>query len=195
MSLATERIGVEFTTNEGYQVIVIDYVTCEKVQVMFLDDYKYTTWTTWGNLKNGCSLKNPFHKSVYGVGYLGIMSNGEVPKTSMWGSYKREKVREYQVWQNMIERVYSDNIYFTYENVTVCDRWHNYSLFLEDLPKIKNYEYWKNNPKQKIALNKDMYYTELGIITDKKIYSLETTRFITDSENMKEVHDRKELKN
>lgn len=76
----TERIGIEFTTNEGYQVIVIDYVNANKVQVMFLDNYKYTIWTTWQKLEKGI-LKNPFHKSVYGVGYLGVDEKGKRQKT------------------------------------------------------------------------------------------------------------------
>lgn len=42
-NLKEERIGLEFTTNEGYQVIIIDYVTREKIQIMFLDEHKWTT--------------------------------------------------------------------------------------------------------------------------------------------------------
>ena len=179
-----DRIGIEFTTNEEYQVVVIDYIDAKKVQVMFLDEHKHKMWTTWNNLKSG-SLKNPFHKSVYGVGYLGL--NGNHFKNG-------KKTREYQVWQGMIARCYDGKErHKTYENVTVCDRWHNYSLFLEDLPLIKNYEYWKNHPNEKISLNKDFYYTELGIKTDCKEYSLLTTRFITKPENSKESAERSEL--
>lgn len=183
------RIGVEFTTNEEYQVIVIDYVNYNKVQVMFLDEHKWTTWTQISHLKKG-SLKNPFHKSVFGIGFLGVNENGEVPKCNING----QRTREYSCWKGMLQRCYSDKCHETrptYENVTVCDRWHNYSLFLEDLPKIKGYEHWKNNPNQQIALNKDMYYTELGIDTDEKIYSLKTTRFISKSDNSKESVERR----
>ena len=49
MSTKEERIGVEFTTNEEYQVIVIDYVNREQVQVMFLDEFKIKTCTQWRN--------------------------------------------------------------------------------------------------------------------------------------------------
>lgn len=184
-----ERIGIEFTTNEDYQVIVIDYITNKKVQVMFLDDYKYKMWTTWNHLKNG-SLKNPFHKSVYGVGFLGLDENGIPPKTRINGV----KTREYQLWASMMERCCNDNYqkaHPTYKNTTVCDRWHCYSTFLQDLPKIKDYELWRDNPQQKISLNKDIYYVELGINTDCKEYSLLTTRFITNRENAKDSAERR----
>ena len=179
-----DRIGVEFTTNEQYQVIVIDYVSNKKVQVMFLDEHKWTTWTNWRNLQRGI-LKNPFHKSVHGVGFLGVNENGEVPKCRINGTI----TREYIVWNSMLDRCYSGK-YPTYENCTVCERWKCYTYFLEDLPKIQNYKYWKENPQQGIALNKDMYYEDLGINTDCKTYSLLTTRFISKSENSKECAER-----
>lgn len=189
MNLASERIGVEFSTKYGEQVIVIDYVNCDKVQVMFLDKNKLKTWTDWVNLKKG-EVKNPFTKTVYGVGYLGIMSNGEKPKTV---DETGKATREYKVWNGMIARCYDDRErHKTYKNVTVCDRWHSFALFLEDIDKIRGYQLWKDNPRQGIALNKDMYYADLGIITDEKVYSLETCRFITKSENMKEVSERTE---
>ena len=183
------RIGIEFTTNEGYQVIVIDYVNNKKVQIMFLDEHKYTTWTQWVHLESG-SLKNPFHKSVFEVGYLGLDKNGQRPKVYKAG----KQVREYNCWNGMLERCYDEKYHEkhpTYKNCTVCDRWLCYANFLEDLPKIKDYDFWRDNPNERIALNKDIYYAELGIKTDCKEYSLLTTRFITDSENTKEMHDRR----
>lgn len=180
---AENRIGIEFTTNEGYQVVVIDYVSNKQVQVMFLDDYKYTMWTKWTVLKNG-ELKNPFHKSIYEVGYLGVMENGERPKPNKFR-------REYEVWHCMMDRCYSNKeLHKTYKNVTVCKEWHSFSQFLKDMPKIKGYDYWKDNPNERVALNKDTYYAELGINTDCKEYNLLTTRFLTISDNAKEVAKR-----
>lgn len=183
-----DRIGVEFTTNEGYQVIVMDYVNGKKVQIMFLDEHKYKMWTQWSKLESG-SVKNPFHKSVYGVGFLGLDENGERLKTRENG----KPLREYQCWFGMFERAYSTDLHKrnpTYENVTVCKEWHSFSQFLKDLPKIKNYELWRDNPNSGITLNKDMYYVELGIDTNEKTYSLETCRFMTRSDSSKEMAER-----
>lgn len=177
-----ERIGTEFVTNEGYMVRVIDYKRSNEVLIEFQDEHKYQVWVAWKNLKRG-SIRNPFHISVYGIGYGGVLPDGTLPKSSD---------RAYKVWKSMLERCYSGYEKFkSYENVTVCERWHCYANFYEDLPKIKNYEYWLNNPKQRISLNKDMYYVELGIETEHKVYSLETVRFISSSENAKEVAQRR----
>lgn len=188
-NLKEERIGLEFTTNEGYQVIIIDYVTREKIQIMFLDEHKWTTWTKWNTLKNG-EIKNPFHKSVYGVGYLGVDENGERIKTTN-GTGKT--TREYNLWHGMLQRCYDEKFHIqnpTYKNDTVWSRWHSLANFLTDMDKIREYELWQNNPNSGISLNKDKYYAELGIETDCKEYNLETTRFITRPENTKEMLDR-----
>lgn len=188
MNLASERIGVEFTTKYGEQVMVIEYITCDKVQVVFLDEHKWTTWTSWETLNNKCGLTSPFTKTIHGVGYLGLDENSRPMRTV---DETGKTTREYKVWTNMIERCYSGK-YPTYESVTVCERWHSFSQFLEDLPKIKNYQYWKENPQQGIALDKNKFYAERGLVTDDKVYSLETVRFISKSDNMKEVSDRTE---
>ena len=187
MSKQNERIGIEFTTNEGYQVIVIDYVNNKQVQFMFLDEHKFKTWTSWRNLEHG-EVKNPFHPSIFGVGYLGVDENGERLKTMEHG----KQTREYKLWQHMLQRCYSEKYHEThptYKNCTVCQRWLCFANFLEDISKIKGYELWRDNPKG-FTLNKDIYYTELGIETDCKEYSLLTTRFVTDSENSREMAER-----
>ena len=131
-------------------------------------------------------MKDYYKRTVYGVGYLGIHSDGSKPKTSQG---KSKQTREYLVWYSMIKRCYSGK-YKSYETVTVCERWHSFALFLEDLPKIQNYEYWKENPQQGIALDKNKFYAERGLVTDSKVYSLETCRFISNLDNVSEMMDR-----
>ena len=94
----------------------------------------------------------------------------------------------------MLRRCYDEKYheqYPTYKNCEVCDRWKCYANFLEDISKIKGYELWRNNPKQRISLNKDIYYAELGIQIDCKEYSLLTTRFIDNRDNTKESATRR----
>lgn len=129
--------------------------------------------------------KNPYKKTVCKIGYLGTLKDGTTPYTTING----KPTKEYTLWRNMLKRCY-DSEKPTYKNVTVCERWHNFSQFLEDLPKIKGYDLWKNGTDKKMALNKDMYYRDLGINTDCKEYSLETCQFITQSDNSKESMDR-----
>lgn len=172
------RVGIEFITNEGYKLKVIEYISNVKVKVKFLDEYGYEMWTTWQSLKNG-HVRNPFYKSIYDVAYLGLHSNGEKPITSI----KRKATREYNLWRSMLERCYSEK-YETYKNIYVCDRWLCYANFLEDLPFIENYDLWINN--HEYNLDKDVKQPNVN----NKVYSLETCCFITKAENTKEMVDR-----
>lgn len=124
------------------------------------------------------TVRLPYDKIASGVGYIGLKDNKYTVETS-------DYPREYKLWCNMIARCYSGK-YPTYENVTVCKRWLCFINFLEDLPKIENYELWKNNDNKQVALDKDLKQRH----ADNKIYSLDTVQFVTKNENMKEVGER-----
>ena len=117
--------------------------------------------------------------SVYGVGILGVFKDGSKPKT--YGNGK--PTREYGLWHNMLTRCYSEKWHEecpTYKECSVCERWLVFANFLEDLPLIDGYELWRDNPKQRIALDKD------SKVEGNKVYSLENCCFISQSENSKE---------
>lgn len=126
--------------------------------------------------------KSPFERTKYGVGYKGILSNGQEPITSIHG----KATREYRLWGSMMARCYSKN---KYPNCTVCERWHCFANFLEDLPKIEGYKLWKENPTKRICLDKDLKQQNV----DYKIYSIETCKFISNEENSRESAKRNGL--
>ena len=174
---AEERLGMTFVSNEGCKFFVKDYNNNKDVTVKFCDEHGAEVHTSWQWCQKG-NVKNPYFTSIYGVACLG---EGDF-KTTVNG----KPTREYSLWRNMLERCYSGS-YPTYENVTVCDRWLVYANFLEDLPLIEGYEMWLNNPNQRIALDKDL--KQVGV--PNKVYSLETVKFITQSENTKEANERR----
>lgn len=176
------RVGQVFTTNEGYEVEVISYISATNITAKFKDKHGYVFNTRWTTLKNG-GIKNPFHPSVYGIGYLGITQDGIKPKTRANGS----QTREYNVWKSMLQRSY-DTLYRTkfptYEGVIVCNRWLCFANFLEDLPLIEGYEYWLNHPNERVALDKDIKGN------GSKTYSLNNCCFVSASMNSEEVNKR-----
>ena len=119
--------------------------------------------------------RSPFDKTLCGVGYRGIMQDGSIPPAVI----NKKKTREYKLWSAMINRCYSKN---SYDNCIVCERWHSYANFLEDLTKIDGYEYWYNNPGKRICLDKDVKQQDVK----NKIYSLETCCFIDNEKNSQE---------
>lgn len=174
---ANERLGETFINAQGSMFYIKHYHRNNDVIVKFLDEYGVEVHTTYQNCQNG-KVKNPYDKTVYGVAYLG--------ETDVITFADGKPTREYSLWKEMIARCYSGR-YPTYADVTVCERWLCFANFLEDLPLIEEYELWLNNPNQRICLDKDV--KQRGIVN--KVYSVETCKFITDSENTGEMLERR----
>ena len=133
------------------------------------------------NIKTG-EVKNYFHKSVYGIGCLG--KGKHKPSRTVKGKVVHS--REYVLWNAILRRCYSEESLAkrpSYEKVTVDTRWFNFQNFCEDLPFIECYDLWMKN-SERYDLDKDL--KQIGIT--EKVYSKDTCKFVTASENGKAVH-------
>lgn len=125
-----------------------------------------------GNIKGS---KRNSGKLIYGVGVCDAITIN--PKTG-------ERLKSYTLWKAMLRRSYSRSTpserekHKSYDNVSVCERWHKFSSFLEDLPLIEGYEEWIKN-EVRMTLDKDL--KQKGV--ENKVYSLETCVFISQAEN------------
>jgi hypothetical protein len=155
-----DRVGEKFTTNEGYVAEIIEYRNSMDLDVKLcegtvLKNLKYA------NLVKG-AVRNPNHKSVYGIGYSGI---GE------YNSHKDGKIRKsYDVWHSLMRRCYWDKYHArekSYKDVTVCEEWHNYQNFAKWFEENYNPE-----TMQGWDLDKDI------ICPECKIYSPDTCCFV-----------------
>ena len=173
-----DKTGERFINNIGAcEFVIVEYNGSNDVWIEFQDKYKARIHTNIQACRNGV-VKNPYHPSMCGVGCLGLMPDGSKPITRY---DKGMPTREYNLWGGMIARCYGNyECWNTYEDVTVCERWLIFANFLEDLPLIEGYELWKNNPNTGVSLDKD------SKIKGNKIYSLETCKFISKSNNSKE---------
>lgn len=113
----------------------------------------------------------------YDVGYIG---NGR--HSTIENARSHQRTRSFILWHNMLARCYmtvKGKQYFKgYKGVTVCERWHNFQYFCDDLPKLHGYTRWKIKPGE-YELDKDYSH--------RRIYSPETVCFITIAENAKEA--------
>jgi hypothetical protein len=153
------RVGEKFLTNEGYEIEIIEYYGNRRCTVRFNDERgTIVANKEYADLKKRI-VKNPFHKSLYGVGYMGQgIYKGRHPR----GGH----TKMYNTWKNMLERCYSEKSQETnptYLGCTVDERWHNYQVFAEWFDKNYNSEYMEN-----WQLDKDI------LIKGNKIYSPET---------------------
>ena len=151
------RVGEKYTTNEGYEVEIIEYYSGKyNIKFTYSEHIKYGV--AIGELISG-EIKNPFHPSIQGVGYLGIKSNSNISKSP-----------PFLKWQSMLLRGYNKKFkekHPTYKDVTVCKEWHNFQNFAKWYD-----EKWKPWMDKTWNLDKDI------LVKGNKIYSPETCAFV-----------------
>ena len=127
---------------------IIRYGSNEDMDVEFLDDFHYVKeHQAYTNFKTG-SVKNPFDKTIFGVGYLG---DG---RYEAW--VNGEPTVEYYIWKQILCRCYNENKkekYGSYYEVSeMCNEWLNYQNFAE----------WYSNHKYecdgRLHVDKDIKY-------------------------------------
>lgn len=155
------RVGEKHLTNEGYTIEIIEYFRKDNCTVRF-EDGTIITNVQYEHIK-GKGIKNPNHKSVLRVGYIGV------------GKYKtrvqNKLTKHYTYWQNILIRCYDEkqsNKRPTYERVTVCKEWHNFQVFAK---------WFDENYIDNWALDKDI------LVKGNKIYSPETCCFVPQEVN------------
>ena len=155
------EIGREFKTNEGYVVKVIEYINKKKIIVEFQDNYKQVKSTRLSHLESG-SLKNLYHPSVFGKGFVG---EGKYKPT-----IKGKITQNYATWRAMLARCYYIQN-FAYNECYVTDEWLNFQVFSDWFYSQKNSEVGG------FALDKDL------IVIGNKKYSESTCSFVPQAIN------------
>jgi len=159
------EVGETYELKEGGSATVIEYEHSDRVLIRHNDKHGCEQRVQAGHLKRG-NVKNPYHPSVYGVGYLGV------------GGYKisedRKHLLVYKKWQSMIERCYS-KIYQakkpSYIGCTVDEEWHNFQNFAE---------WFYSDPRHTLGyeLDKDV------LVAGNKVYSSKTCALVPSDINM-----------
>lgn len=150
------KIEVEdvFEVNGG-TITVLEYIDRQKIFVKHNDEYSHCMWTRQDAIEKGM-VKNPYHRSVEGVGYVGV---GKF-KCSVNG----KATEEYAAWLGMLVRGYNSKFKSknpTYKHITVCDEWHNF----------QNFAYWYTREDEYgrgYHLDKDI------LVKGNKLYSPKT---------------------
>lgn len=122
-SKVTIVVGNSYSTRSSGDVKVIEKCFGDYVKVMFNDGTVIET--TQGNLRKG-NVRNPNLKTTFGVGFHGI------------GSHIQHKNKAHDYWSKMMQRAYCPEykkLHPSYEDVEVCEEWHNYQNFAEWITK------------------------------------------------------------
>lgn len=168
MTKQSINVGDRFQSNLAGMFEITSYSGWKKVGVRFLDT-GYETVTQSVHVKRG-KVRDHLHRSFSGVGFIGD------------GEHKfyieNNPTREGEVWRHMIARCYNPTTQRqspSYIGCSVCERWHNFQNFCDDLPSLPGYADWVNSPEY--SLDKDTR------IPGNRIYGPEECCFITLAEN------------
>ena len=159
----SERLGEENYNQYGTRMKIIEYVNFHKIKVEFQDKYKTVVQTSYHHFIDG-SVKNPYDKSIYNIGYVGK------------GKYNRTKdLKAYTCWKNMLMRCYDPyyiNKYPTYKDCIVAKEWHSFQVFCDWYYK----NYYEINGEC-MHLDKDI------LVKGNKVYSPENCVFVPNNIN------------
>lgn len=161
-----DRNGEIALSNEGLKMLIKEYRKYSDVDIEFENGY-FVKNQTYGNFQKG-NIKNPYHPSVCGVGYIGE------GKYRVWKFGKN--TIQYNMWRSMLCRCYDEKIHknrLTYLDCKVCEEWYNFQIFSEWFDN--NYYEIEN---EKMALDKDI------LIKWNKVYSPKTCVFVPETINV-----------
>lgn len=127
------KTGERNINNFGSKMIIVKYKINKDIDIYF-PQYNWTFKSArYDKFKNG-SVRCPYEKRVFGVGYIGE------------GDYKTREngktTRVYQTWNNMLIRCYDEKYQEkrpTYKNCFVNEEWHNFQNLIQKHMKNSNF--------------------------------------------------------
>ena len=147
------RVGEKHITNEGYEIEIIKYFSNINCTIQFKDGLQIKN-RQYVSIVKGI-IKNPNHKSVLNIGFLGVGDYGS-----------KTHIKIYNTWNSMLKRCYYEKYQEkqpTYIGCTVEESWHNFQVFAE---------WYDKNYIEDFALDKDI------LSKGNKVYSPETCCFV-----------------
>lgn len=161
-----EHVGEENKTFFGTTMVIIAYYGYNNVIVEFQDEYKVQKKCSYKEFKRG-KVKNPYDKSVFGIGYIG---EGDYPI-----SVNSKATKCYEVWRSMIIRCYDKKLHIkepSYKDCFVDSDW----LCFQTFAKWFDANYYEL-PNEKTQLDKDIK------IPGNKKYGPDTCIFVPNTIN------------
>ena len=166
-----EIIGETIHNTRGTAMKIIAARSCSDIDVQFLDEHNFIRkGCAYVNFKKG-NILNPYDKTAYGVGYLGV---GKYKTVETDNPHKSTHVD--RAWRNMLRRCYyektSDEFRTYYGICTVCEDWFDFQKFAE--------WYYSNeyHVDERLHIDKDILYP------GNKVYSPETCLLVPQRINM-----------
>lgn len=126
------KVSDIYYTNNGTKMRIVSMSRWDKIEVEFIGLVRpvENRFVEKRNILKG-SVKTPYCRSVFGVGYLG---EGPYKVSYKDRNGKIQLTAEYLKWSGILKRCY-DETYLrnnpSYEQAYVCNDWHNFQFFAE----------------------------------------------------------------
>lgn len=166
-------VGSQHKLRNGTVAEVIAYAGSDAITVKVLDTGSILLCNS-AALSCGV-LKDPLYKSVCGVGYYGYGNHKATLFSDGLGAVDNPV---HALWVNMLNRCYGKLIKKHYKGVTVCERWHNFQNFANDVQALPGFDKWVRG--ERYELDKDIRNTGM-----KRTYSPSTCSFVKQIDNLK----------
>lgn len=135
---------------------IVRYGGCDDIDVEFLDEHHYIKeHQTYSNFKRG-QIKNPYDRTLFGVGYIGVGKYKAKIKGKMTDAYEK--------WTGIMERCYLNPEKYPayYGKCIVCEEWHNFQNFAKWFEE--NRYYVKDS---RLNIDKDILFPKCNIYSPK----------------------------
>lgn len=151
-----ERVGERHLSNEGCWFTIVEYNNTYNCIIKF-DINNFVKTVEYSKIKSG-EIKNPYHKSIYGKGFIG---------DGIYERFKNKKATKvFRTWSNIFMRC-NDEGYIKkhshYIDSKVSEDWLNFQVFAA---------WFEKNYIEGFELDKDILFK------GNKIYSPETCCFV-----------------
>ena len=115
------KLDINFVTNEGYNIKIIEYINAKNCTIRF-EDGSTRSGIQYDKIKKG-KVKHYNHLSIFSIGKIG------------YGKYNsKTHFNYYKIWKRVLERccrLETKEKQPTYKDVIVCEEWYNFQNFAE----------------------------------------------------------------
>lgn len=172
-SLKDERIGIKKINKYGSLMVVKDYIRADKI-VVYFPKYNYTMTSTWKSFNNG-TVKSPYCRTVFGIGYLGE------GKYNAYDKYDKPTLY-YSRWKAILNRCYYNknkeyDMNDTYTGICQIEdyllNFQNFCEWLDEQLKYCPFDEWYID-KDILEKGNKIYDRKHMILVDKRLNNLFT---------------------
>lgn len=160
------KVGDIFPSNCGCDFIVTAFSSSVDIDVKFLDEKGHEAKTTAKEVREG-GIKNPFHPTIRGIGYIGIGEYKTKENGKMTETYLAHKALFCRCYNPATHERQS-----RYKDCTVAPIWHNWQNFAEWYESHESFGLGYHLDKDLLVRGNTVYSPETCVMLPRELNNL-----------------------